>query len=213
MAEELQSLIDRIQKDGVERAEAEAGVILAKAKAHAAELVKAAEAKASALLKKADEDSKQFAERGARTLEQSARNVILAAGQALAEIARNLLGKAVDESLDANALKTLIETMVAAFAAKGMSENRVEILLSPADRKLLDSVFVEKLRKELGAGIELKSDERMKKGFAMRMAGGQVAVDCSREAIAEAMADFLRPRLSEIVHRAARAMDKEAGKK
>ena len=49
MAEELQSLIDRIQKDGVERAEAEAGVILAKAKAHAAELVKAAEAKGLAI--------------------------------------------------------------------------------------------------------------------------------------------------------------------
>ena len=213
MAEELQSLIDRIQKDGVERAEAEAATILAGARAEADRLVKEAETRAAALLRKADEDSRQFTERGTRTLEQSARNVILATGQALSEVAGNIVGKAVGESLDADTLKGLIRALVAAFAARGMDEGHVEVLLSPEDQRRLGAVFAGELRKELGAGVELKPDERMKKGFTMRLSGGQVTVDCSQEAIAEAMAEFLRPKLSELVHRAARALDKDAGKK
>lgn len=213
MAEELQSLIDRIQKDGVERAEAEAGAVLAKAKAQAAELVKTAEAQATALLKKADEDSLQFTERGARTLEQSARNVILATGQALAEVAKGLINKAVGASLDADTLKTLIGTLVKAFAEKGMTEGHVEVLLNPADQQLLGAVYTEQLIRELGVGVELKPDERMKRGFTMRLSGGQATVDCSQEAIAEAMTDFLRPKLAELVNQAARGLDKGVGKK
>ena len=213
MAEELQSLIDRIQKDGVERAEAEAGAILARAKAQAAELVKTAEAQAAALLKKADVDSLQFAERGTRTIEQSARNVILATGQALAEVASGLIGKAVGESLDAGALKTLIGALVTAFAARGMSEGHVEVLLNPADQQQLGAVFAAQLQRELGVGVELKPDERMKRGFTMRLSGGQVTVDCSQEAIAEAMSEFLRPKLAGLVNEAARGLDKGVGKK
>ena len=213
MAEELQSLIDRIQKDGVERAEAEAGAILARAKAQAAELVKTAEAQAAALLKKADVDSLQFAERGTRSIEQSARNVILATGQALAEVASGLIGKAVGESLDAGALKTLIGALVTAFAARGMSEGHVEVLLNPADQQQLGAVFAAQLQRELGVGVELKPDERMKRGFTMRLSGGQVTVDCSQEAIAEAMSEFLRPKLAGLVNEAARGLDKGVGKK
>ena len=56
MAEDLQYLMERIQKDAVDKAEAEAAAIIARAKDKAAEIVKAAEAEASAKLEKADKD-------------------------------------------------------------------------------------------------------------------------------------------------------------
>ena len=49
MAEELQQLLEKIQHDGVEKANAEAATILAKAKADAAAILKDAESKAAAL--------------------------------------------------------------------------------------------------------------------------------------------------------------------
>ena len=54
MAEDLQYLMERIQKDAVDKAENEAAAIIAKAKEKAADIVKAAEAEASAKLEKAD---------------------------------------------------------------------------------------------------------------------------------------------------------------
>ena len=54
MAEELQHLIDRIQKEAVQAAEDKAGHILSQAKEKAAAMVKEAEAKAKASLAKAD---------------------------------------------------------------------------------------------------------------------------------------------------------------
>ena len=46
MAEDLKSLMDRIQKDACDKAETEAAAIVAKAKEKAAEIVAAAEAEA-----------------------------------------------------------------------------------------------------------------------------------------------------------------------
>ena len=70
MAEDLQYLMERIQKDAVDKAETEAAAIIARAKDKAAEIVKAAEAEASARLEKADKDAEAFTERSERTLEQ-----------------------------------------------------------------------------------------------------------------------------------------------
>ena len=63
MAEDLQYLMERIQKDAVDKAETEAAAIIARAKDKAAEIVKAAEAEASAKLEKADKDAEAFTER------------------------------------------------------------------------------------------------------------------------------------------------------
>ena len=63
MAEDLQYLMERIQKDAVDKAENEAAAIIAKAKEKAADIVKAAEAEASARLEKADKDAEAFSKR------------------------------------------------------------------------------------------------------------------------------------------------------
>ena len=51
MAEELKSLLERIQKDGVEKAQAEAQALIAKAKEEAAEIHKSAQNEAASILR------------------------------------------------------------------------------------------------------------------------------------------------------------------
>ena len=74
MAEELQQLLEKIQHDGVEKANAEAATILAKAKADAAAILKDAESKAAAFRAQAETDAKAFEERAQKTISQAARD-------------------------------------------------------------------------------------------------------------------------------------------
>ena len=91
MAEDLQALMERIQKDAVDKAELEATSIISKAKEKAAEIVKAAEEEAKAKLEQADKDAVAFTERSERTLEQAARDLLLSVGKNLEKMILDLL--------------------------------------------------------------------------------------------------------------------------
>ena len=74
MAEELQSLIEKINRDGVEKANAEAARIVAAAKEQAAAIVKEAKEEADKAAKTAKEEADHSAERAKETLRQVARD-------------------------------------------------------------------------------------------------------------------------------------------
>ena len=99
MAEELQQLLEKIQHDGVEKANAEAATILAKAKADAAAILKDAESKAAALRAQAETDAKAFEERAQKTIFQAARDTVLEVKDAIGRMLEKLLAKDVAAAL------------------------------------------------------------------------------------------------------------------
>lgn len=210
MADDLQGLIDRIQKDGVAKADAAATEITSKAQARAEELVRAAEAKAEAIIKKAEADSKIFTQRSVHTLEQAARDIVLLVGGGVITAVENLLSGAVAQTMGPDTLKDLITRMVQAYAQKGMADGRAEILLNPDDQATVKQFAAESLRQELAKGLSIGADSRIKRGFEISMDGGRVRHDFTYQAIAETLAEFLRPALAELVRNAAAAMVKDA---
>ena len=88
MAEELQSLLDRIQSEGVAKAEARAAEIVAEAEKKAAEIRAAAEADAATLQSRAEQ-----------SLQQAARDVRLQVGAAIQETLERVLLKDVRAAL------------------------------------------------------------------------------------------------------------------
>ena len=83
MAEQLQGLLERIQKDGIDKADAEGQRIIDDAKAQAASIISDAEAKAKAGLDNAEREGAAFAERGKVALQQAARDVVITVGDAI----------------------------------------------------------------------------------------------------------------------------------
>ena len=77
MTEELQSLLDRIRTEGVERAEAEAEGIVGEAQERARDIVAEAEAEADELRRQAEADAEASRERGERALDQAGRDFLL----------------------------------------------------------------------------------------------------------------------------------------
>lgn len=206
MADELQSLIERIQREGVEKAEVEAATIITRAKAKAAEIVKAAEAQAQALLKKADADARVYSERSTITLTHAARDVLIAVGQGLESILNEVVRKQVGQALSPDTLKAMLSRIAQAYAAHGMTENRLTVLLSPGDQQSLARLVEAGVRDALGQGVDLRADDRIVKGFRISIQDGRVVHDFTEGTIAEAIGALLKPHLAEIVHHAAQGV-------
>ena len=203
MAGELQPLLDQIQKEGIEKAETEASAILARAKEQSAKITGDAEAAAAALIAKAEADAKVFEQRGVATLEQAARDVILSVGQGIKHIFDDLVLSSTGDALRPDVLETMMVKMAQASAERLGTESRIELLISKADQGQLVNFFMDKYREKLIHGVELHADNGVLKGFKVSFADDYVFLDFTQDAIAKALMEFLRPKLAEIVGRAA----------
>lgn len=198
MAEELKHLIDQIQKEGIEKANEQAEAILSQAKAKAGKLVDEAELKAADIVKKAEADAAAFAERSVRTLEQAARDLLITVGQGCENVVSATLAQQVDKALSGDLLEKMILKVIEQHQGEG-----AEISMSEEDRKALAS-FCAKLVKKSGKPIELQTDAEVLSGFKVTFKGDNAYLDFTGEAIATALASFLRPELAKIVGKVAR---------
>ena len=215
MAEELQHLIDRIQKEAVQAAEDKAGHILSQAKEKAAAMVKDAEAKAKASLAKADKDAEAFTERSTKALEQAARDLLISVGQGVENILQDIVDESVDKALSLDVLKQMLVKMAEAYAQRQGDESRIELLISEQDQKELIQFFADQYKAKMLHGVEVHVDSSVFKGFKVSFVDSHVYHDFTKEAIAESLVSFPRPQLAEIVHRVARKesqTDKNGGK-
>lgn len=203
MSEELQHLIDRIEKEGVDKAQAQADEIVAGAKKKAAELVKQAEADSKALLEKAERDAEAFTVRSQRTLEQSARDLLISVGQGVENILSDLVRDSLDEAMSIEVIEKML-VQISQSCAEHQGSSQIEFLISKADQKDLIKFFADQYRKKLIEGIQIHVDSELFKGFKVSMVDQNMYHDFSSEAIAEALCNLLRPHLSEIVNRVAR---------
>ena len=191
MAEELQQLLEKIQHDGVEKANAESDAILAKAKADAAAILKDAESRAAALRAQAETDAKAFEERAQKTISQAARDTVLEVKDAIGRMLEKLLAKDV-----AAALADPSEAAKLALAAVNELGSNADV----AAGEKLAAALKAQLAADAKAGVKVVLDESVGTGFSIRLDGGRVEHDFSESAIVAALAKRLRPDLAKLVN-------------
>ena len=202
MAEELQHLIERIRKEGVESGEKTAGDLVAEAKKKAAGIVGDAEKKAAEIVAKAEADSKAYAERGAKTLEQAARDLLISIGGAVSQVIAGMVDEKVGAALTPDTVAQMLVKIADAYAKNG-GEGELVALLGEADAAALKAGVAKEYQDKLVAGnLKIESDKGLFKGFCVGKRGGQVMHDFSKDAIAESLASFLRPDLAAVVKKA-----------
>ena len=202
MSEDLQPLIDRIQKQGVDKAKAEADRILENAREQAAEIVREAEDKKKRLLEQAREESRIYEERSIKTLEQAARDVLITVSHGIENIMSDLVAESVDQAMDEQLLRDMLIKIVDRCAAKS-GDVRWDVLVSPEDKEKLIQFFADLYKQKMAAGVQLKADNDILKGFKVSFHEGNVYLDFSNEALAESLSGLLRPHLADIVKRVA----------
>ena len=202
MAEELQHLIERIRKEGVESGEKAAESLVAEAKQKAAKIVADAQKQAKDLVAKAETDSAAFAERGQATLRQAARDLLISVGGAIGKVVGGIVEAKVGAALTPDLMAQMLLKLAEAYAKDGGAGGMVA-MLGEADAAAVKAAFAKEYQNKLAAGIQIESDREIVQGFRAGAKDGQVFHDFTKEAIAESLANFLRPELAQIVKKAA----------
>ena len=202
MAEELQHLIERIRKEGVESGEKAADSLVAEAKKKAAAIVAEAQKQAKDLVAKAETDATAFAERGRQTLQQAARDLLISIGGSVGDVVAGIVDAKVGAALAPDLVAQMLVKLAEAYAKSG-GEGGIVAMLGEADAAAVKELFAKEYQGKLAAGIQIESDKGIFMGFRVGAKGGQVFHDFTKEAIAESLASFLRPELAQIVKKAA----------
>ncbi len=190
MSEDLQSLLEKINRDGVQKAQAQADKIVADAKAKADAIVKAAESSAAAAKADADKAAAAYAERAKETIRQAARDIVLDAKNSVDALLDKLLAENVGKALsDPATVQKLVGDAVVEFASKG----DVDVALAPKVAATLAASLAAK------GNFKVVTDETLDTGFTVKLDGGRVEHSYTKEVIAEELAKRLRPDLAELV--------------
>lgn len=186
--EDLQSLLEKINRDGVEKAETEAKRIIDEAKTKAEALVKSAREEADKAKAEADKAAEDYAKRAAETIRQSARDTVISVQESITKMLEKLLAQDVDAAL-ANP-KT----------AAGLAAGAVEDLTRTTE-VLANSKLVAALKAQLAdkKNVTVITDETIGSGFTVKVDGGRVEHSFTGEVISAELAKRLRPDLAALL--------------
>ena len=196
MAEvKLDSLIEKIKKEGVDEARQNADKIIADARKQADQLVEKAKKDADALISDGKKQVEQYQKNAEADLRQAARNSELLLKQEITALFDRVFKNEVAEALTPEFLNKIILEM----AKRWTEESVVEIAASESDAKDLEKLLFTGLKKELQETIHLKPGSEVRHGFRIGLKDKQVYYDFSDEAIAEVLQSLINPRLKEIL--------------
>ena len=194
MTQDLQQLLEKIQRDGVEKAKAEAETVLAEARAAAKKLVFEAQSEAEKIKSTAQQESEAFERRAEATIRQTLRDVLLNVEKAVTQLLTQLLLKDVNAALSS-------PTVAAELAADAVRAylNGNEHIDVACTAKLADALRAALAAHAASDGVTVTTDEATGSGFRIRLANGRIEHTFTGAAVTEALARQLRPRLASLL--------------
>jgi len=181
MADELQSLLEKINAEGVKKAEAERAEILAAAKAEAKQIVDAAKAEAERLTAAAEAESATLRQRAESEVKQAARDTLLELKAELETRLNNAVNGAAAQALDPKLMAEIVKAMVAKFADDPDAEVTVRCAVN--ERAALDAALKNALADSLIKTPKVLADHTLTGGLELGTSNGQLYFDFSLEAI------------------------------
>jgi len=197
---QLQELIDKIKKDGIDTASKEAARLKQEAEGEAQLIIEAARKEAADIITQGKQDAERSEKAGIAALEQASRNLILAFKSEIQEFLNKIVVEAVSSSYSIDVIKGILPDLIKNWAVK--NTDSLSVLLSEGDLKKLDDAFKAKLVSSLKGGVVLKSEKTIGSGFRISEKDGSAFYDFSAEAVADMLSAYLSPKLAEIIKNA-----------
>ena len=194
---QLNELIEKIKKEGIESAQAGASKLKADAEAEAKKILEDAKQEALVIVKRAKEDAERSEKAGIAALEQASRNLVLAFKSEIQELLNKITSQTVASSYSIDVIKGILPDLIKNWAVK--DTDSLAVLLPESDLKKLDDAFKARLTETLKGGVEIKAVKKLESGFHIVEKDGSAFYDFSAEAVAAMLSSYLNPKLAEIL--------------
>ena len=195
MSVQLNELIDRIRKEGLEAAEQEAGRVRLQAEEQAARIVEEARAQADALVSKAKAEALRFEQTGREGVRQAGRDVVLNLRKELERLFTTILQARVATALQGDAVK---EALAALFRNwRSDSDAGPEVLIPARSWEAVRDSLLAALADQVRGGLQIKPSGSVQAGFRVAEKDGRAYFDFTDAALVEFLMEHLNPRLAE----------------
>lgn len=198
---QLQELIDKIKKDGVASAEAQAAEIVKAAEEKAKSIADEAEKKSNDMIKNAKAEIARLEKASEDALSQASRNMLLTFRESLVQELDRLIKDETEKAYSQETLKKLVPETVKAWS-RNADASELSVLLSEKDLKNLEAELKGALKAEIAEGLEIKSDKSVSGGFRIGIQNGAAYYDYSAESVADLFSAYLNPRVASIMKKA-----------
>ncbi len=200
---QLQELIDKIKKAGVDSADKKAAEIQEQAEKKADEIIEQANSKAEDILKKAKSDTAKMERASEEAIIQAGRNMLLSFKDSLIKEVDKIIQEKTESVLSKDVLAKLVPETVKEWCKKS-DASELSVLLSEKDLKSLESSIKTELKSQISKGLEIKPDKTLNAGFRIGVKNGQAFYDYSSESLAQMFSAYLNPKVAELLQQAAK---------
>ena len=201
MAEDkkLDSLLERIYQDGVEKSNKKADEIISNAKSEAERIVKEAESKSEEIIKEAERKSEELKKNTITDVRMAGEQSISALKQRVKEL---VTAKVLEDGLkgafaDANFLKDLILEVVKKWDISS-GDSDVTVYFPESKKGDIDSAF-EKSIKSAIRNATINFDKKLSNGFKIVPEGGNYQLQFTDEDFVAFFSDYIKAKTEEVI--------------
>ena len=201
MAEELQSLLEKIHRDGIEKAAAERDEMIAAAKKEAAAIISAAQEEASKLRSAAENDAEALKKRAESAIRQSARDIMLELKSELKKRVEAITRSRLDEALSAEFIAGIVREIAAAVLADPAkaAAGKLEVMLAPAKCEEVVKLLTASVGKDLLDKTSIFPNSAAGRGLKISVEGNEVFFDFSDAALTGMICEYAGSRVSAVI--------------
>ena len=199
MPEQLDSLLQKIQEEAVTSAEVKAKEKISEAEEKAAKIISEAEKKAEDIVYQAETKAKLFAENGKKSLEQSARDLLIYLRKSIDKHFDVIYKKEISLLMPLEKIQDILIKLATDAREKGISPHGIKVFLSEEDYIGMADFFINKFHEEVKQGAEFHPLPGIKHGFRICISDKDVQYDYSDEVIVKLLSELVSPTLEKIL--------------
>lgn len=193
MSEHIQPLLERIQSEGLKKAEAERESLLTEAQSKADAILADSRKQAKDIVEKAEAEAEANLKRGTTALEQAARDLLL---RLRTEIGRQLNLAAQQAASAPLSSEELIKELLPELVKRGSGDVTV-VAADPLAEKL--KALLPALLKDADKQGTVIMNPKTGAGFQLRFEDSPEGIDFTAESVADWISAGLRPELAELL--------------
>jgi V/A-type H+-transporting ATPase subunit E len=199
MTEDIKSLIEKINQEGIKQAEEKARKIEEEARRQADEICAKAKKEADKLILEANERIALMDEKERVLLAQAGRDLLLSLGKEIEAMLQRIIMAEIQDVLNPDSLGKIILEIT---KAQAHHKEDIVVTLKKEDLEMLEKEFLGRLKGEVKKGVVLRASQDIRTGFTISFDGGKSCFDFTDKALAEYIGQQLKPKLAKILESA-----------
>ena len=197
MTNELQALLDKIQTEGVDKANEKAKAITDATERAAADTAAAATKRAAEIVAAAQAEAAVLRERAEQAARQASRDIVLDTESRIRQTLERVLLRDTETALSGDALKPFLEMVVRAAAQN--NPGGIEALVPAAQAGEMAKFAASRLAAEVRNGLKISASNDVKSGIRIMVSNGRIEHDFTGATLTDSMSKLMNPTLAKIL--------------